>query len=142
MRVPPDVERKCLELAGVKPAAGTALYAELPLPPSVNNLFVTRGNRRFKSPEYRAWLADAVPKLRALKPPATLPAAITVTVLGALNTARDLDNLLKPVGDALVAAGVLPGDSVKHVRKWAVEWKPGAGGEPVARVEVGPMEGT
>jgi Holliday junction resolvase RusA-like endonuclease len=108
------------------PAPGTAFYAELAVPPSVNHLFVTRGRRRFKSPAYRAWLAAAVPAARLLRPPRELPCRVTVDVIGKLRANRDIDNLLKPIGDCLVAAGVLPTDDVRTVRGWTVTYKPAA----------------
>lgn len=144
MKVPKDIAAKILAAAIDPPAPppGTHAYAEVPVPPSVNNLFVTRGARRFKSPEYRAWLLAAVPVLANLRKPGRLPAEIRVTVFGPINAARDLDNLLKPIGDALVAAGVIPGDSVKHVGRWTVERKPDSvAPAAVAVVAVAAMEG-
>lgn len=94
----------------------------LPLPPSTNNLFATVRGRRVKSREYKAWLATALALLVELRRPRTLPASIRASVFGKVNAARDLDNLLKPIGDALVAAGVIPGDSVKYVTEWRINY--------------------
>jgi hypothetical protein len=38
---------------------GPALVLTLPAPPSLNNLFLTAGRRRVKSPQYRRWLTAA-----------------------------------------------------------------------------------
>jgi Holliday junction resolvase RusA-like endonuclease len=104
------------------PPRGSADAAEVSVPPSTNNLFRDTGNRRFKTREYRDWLAEAIPTLATLRPPARFPVAIIVRVTGKLNVQRDLDNLLKPVGDALVDAGVLPADDVRHVTHWDVRY--------------------
>ena len=111
----------------------------LPMPPSTNNLFATARGRRVKTREYRAWLAACAPALLELRKPDSLPAWICVVALGAVNARRDLDNLLKPVGDALVANGVLPGDSLAHVRRWSVEYAGDGAGEAAVRVAVFPM---
>lgn len=100
-------------------------HVTLPLPPSTNNLFATVGSRRVKSREYKAWLANAEAALIELRKPAGLPAGVRVSVFGSVNRQRDLDNMLKPVLDALVSAGVLPGDSLKYV----TEVRIGYGGE-------------
>lgn len=65
---------------------------DLPLPPSVNNLFATVGRKRVKSREYRAWLAACEPLLVELRHPRSLPAGIRVDVFGKVNACRDLDN--------------------------------------------------
>lgn len=134
---PKKTKGKGVKVATAARKPGTDLEAELPLPPSVNNLFITRGNRRVKSPGYRTWLSLVAPILRRLISPNRFPVEIVVTVHGPLNMARDLDNMLKPVGDALVIAEVIPGDSVAHVRRWSIEWaRPAPGAEPVAVVRV------
>lgn len=151
MKLSPEVEAKVLSgathvngvvVTGPVLRCGHKAAVEVPLPPSVNHLFVTRGRRRFKSPEYRAWLAAAVPLLAALVRPERLPVEITVLVLGKVNNSRDLDNLLKPLGDAVVRARVIPGDSVKHVRRWSVEYVGDGTGEAVAVVAVRPVATT
>lgn len=87
----------------------------LPLPPSANNLFLTtRGGKRVKTAEYRAWLAAAVPLLRELRRPA-LPCAYCYVLLGAVNPRSDGGNREKPILDASVEAGVIPDDCLKYV---------------------------
>lgn len=91
-----------------------------------------------KSREYKTWLAAAMVVLWELRRPKALPAEIRATVFGKVNAQRDLDNFLKPIGDALVASGVLPGDSLKYVTGWRIgyggEWdaEPGVVVEAVA----------
>jgi Holliday junction resolvase RusA-like endonuclease len=118
---------------------GGAAAVELPTPPSVNNLFLTAGRRRVKAPAYRAWLAVAVPAAAGLARPAG-PCRVVVTVVARLRANRDLDNLLKPVGDCLVAAGVLAADDVRSVVGWQVDYRPTPGGAGVV-VELADTEG-
>lgn len=90
----------------------------LPVPPSTNNLFVTVGRRRVKSGEYRDWLAVVLPEVAKMKRPDRFPVRVIITLFGrppAVNLRRDVANLEKPVGDALVEAGVLPDDNLNYV---------------------------
>lgn len=128
-----------LQDVGLTPPAGPPgfdLTATVPVPPSTNNLFVTIGRRRFKSPAYRAWLAVAVPLLARLRRPEVFPVRVLVTAF-AINEARDVDNLAKPVSDALVTAGVLPGDSIgAGVWETLQRYRPdGPDGVAVVRIE-------
>lgn len=115
---------------------GTETCVELPPPPSTNNLFFTKGKRRFKTDEYKAWLASAVPILSRLKRP-DLPCEIYLYLIGNWNERRDGSNTVKAVEDALVAAGVIPDDSLKYVRRevWVYEE---ADCDPVIRVRFSP----
>jgi Holliday junction resolvase RusA-like endonuclease len=115
------------------PKRASADRATVPVPPSTNNLFRTVGVRRFRTKEYVAWSQLAEPVLATIRPPESLPVVVVVRIAGKLNVQRDLDNTLKPVGDALVAAGVLPEDDVRHVVGWDVRYERGEG-EPVATV--------
>ncbi len=108
----------------------------LPLPPSTNHLFATVRGRRVKSKAYKAWLAEVAPLLVELRRPKTLPAEIHATVFGKVNANRDLDNLMKPLGDSIVLAGVLPGDSIKYVTLWSIGYGGAAQMEPCALIEV------
>lgn len=133
-RTPGATVRGCGPLPAGTSAAGAEAVVSVPVPPSVNNLFATAGKRRVKSRAYRAWLAVAVPGLARLRPPPSLPTAVRVRVVGPINRRRDLDNLLKPLGDALQAAGLIPGDSAAVVNGWRVWWEPAAAAEPAAWV--------
>lgn len=104
------------------PKRASADWAEVPVPPSVNNLFRSAGKFRVKTGKYKKWLALSLPLLAAIRPATKFPVAIVVRVRGKLNVQRDLDNLLKPIGDALVEAGVLPADDVRHVTAWVVSY--------------------
>lgn len=86
-----------------------------PYPPSVNHYWLTRGRYKFLSDKARAF-ATNVAKL--------LPAQTTFfgTSLVSLEIAvyppdkrkRDIDNILKPILDALAKAGVYTDDSQVH----------------------------
>lgn len=82
----------------------------LDLPPSANNLFINvPGRGRAKTPQYRKWLRDAALTLSPVEllPPKT-PVFVRMNVH--LGRNRDLDNIVKPVIDALAGAGVIPDD--------------------------------
>lgn len=100
----------------------------LPVPPSTNNLFVTVGKRRrVLSPEYRDWKALAAGMLLQQRAkPFPTPCRVTINV-DETQSRADIDNLAKAPIDALVAFGVLPGDSNKHIRRVSIGWEPVAG---------------
>ena len=117
MKVSPAMMAKCLKQAGIE---RDLTVVRVPIPPSVNNLFVTSGNRRIASREYKGWIERVLPSFQALKIPTELPAKVLVRISGKIRRSRDLDNFLKPIGDALVRGGVLPDDSVKAIRGWEI----------------------
>ena len=108
----------------------------VPPPPSTNHLFATAGKRRVKTREYREWLSTAVPKLALLKKP-SLPCELHLYLIGKWNERRDGSNTVKAVEDALVAAGVIPDDSLEYVRRevWSYD---AADCDPEVRVRFGP----
>lgn len=100
----------------------------LPYPPSANRLWRNFGGRSIKSAEYRSWLLrgqDAITK-----------ACVMGSIAGAYHLelqavrpdrrARDIDNLLKPVGDLLASAGLIENDC-----KAASVYAAWSGAEPV-----------
>jgi len=98
--------------------------ARLPqLIPSTNNLFATVVSRtgkshRVKTSEYAAWKAETVIRLRlAMKPVKTFPVSVHIIVVAGkdFRKSRDIANIEKAVGDALVEAEILPDDKVKYV---------------------------
>lgn len=89
----------------------------LPWPPSVNNLYFNAGRKRVRAPLYRKWQEEAGWMVKAAKVPAfAQPVAITLDLCPPDNRRTDADNRTKPVLDLLVACGVLPDDSRKHVQ--------------------------
>ena len=93
----------------------------LTAPPSANALFVAIGRRRVKSKEYVAWtrLAGGELMVQRVKP---VRGPVNLCFYVAENARRDLDNYIKPMIDALVAAGIIEGDGCKIVRSIAAEW--------------------
>ncbi|MGQ3299666.1 RusA family crossover junction endodeoxyribonuclease [Reyranella sp.] len=79
-------------------------------PPSLNNAFVNGKRGRFKSATYKAWLSLAHGDLRN-HPSWHVPGTIRVRIVySRAETGADLDNLIKPVLDLLVAAGRISDD--------------------------------
>ena len=90
----------------------------VPAPPTANNLFPTgKGNRRFMSKEYKAWLEIAVPLFRAMTKPPSFPVEICIVIVpgNGWRVSSDIANREKGITDALVKAGVLPDDNQKYV---------------------------
>lgn len=96
---------------------------EIPIPPSANAIWrivSPRMKRPFitRSQVYLDWLADAVATIRCNGIGlAVLPARIAITIRGGKGwrANRDIDNVAKPVMDALVLAGRIPDDSTQYV---------------------------
>lgn len=104
----------------------------LPRPISTNNLFANvRGKGRVRSERYNQWKWHAVAMLAEQKPLPrhTGPVAIRFEIgEEGVSHAMDADNCLKAYLDCLTDAGVIEGDSRKHVRRIFVEWVPGREG--------------
>lgn len=102
------------DLSGNKALAYPAGAAQgftvtLPLPPSANNLFLTRGNRRARSPEYNAWIEAARWTLHCEKlQPVTGPYAFLLALPYLMP--GDCSNRLKAPEDLLVKEGLTPDD--------------------------------
>lgn len=89
-------------------------------PPSLNNLFVNGKKGRFKSPEYRTWQTRAVLALRK-QGGWHVPGPINIRItFNRGQTRSDLDNLLKPALDLLMAAGRISDD--RNVRRIEAEF--------------------
>lgn len=85
----------------------------LPVPPSTNNLFVTRrhGAGRAKSPAYEAWIREAGWLLNTqARPPAPLDCRLKVEIEAPFSRRRDLDNL-KAALDLLKTMHVIVDDN-------------------------------
>lgn len=100
-------------------------------PPSLNNLFINAKKGRLKSPEYRAWQVRSVLHLRK-QGGWHVPGSIHVRVtFNRSETRADLDNLVKPILDLLMAAGRISDD--RNVRKIEAEFTTGIKG---TRIEI------
>lgn len=146
-RIDPDEIIRLFALRGmhpvgyepVSPIGETGCQSEkehwLTVPPSVNNLFFSTAKGRSKSKEYRYWTTKAVKRLRGWKWEGQYPVSITFTVRETINQRRDLDNLLKPLSDSLVKAGVIIDDCVKYVVSFQVQYRPGTGRGVLIEIE-------
>jgi Holliday junction resolvase RusA-like endonuclease len=83
----------------------------LPLPPSVNNLFVNRrdGKGRYTSPRYKAWQTEAGWEINRQKPGRVWGDYELHIVLPKMR--GDADNRLKPLLDLLVKHEVTDDDA-------------------------------
>lgn len=110
-------------------AAGQAIrIAITDMPPSANGMrahFIADGKvRSVKSKPYAAWKAAAAWEIAAARPGRIDgPYRLFIAVQRDWRSKRatDLDNRIKPVSDALVAAGVVTDDSLAEEvsAKWA-----------------------
>lgn len=83
----------------------------LPYPPSANRLWRAVNGRQIKSKHYREWIEEAQRVIRE-QAPACVHGDYRLTLIATRpdRRARDIDNLIKPVSDALATAGVIAND--------------------------------
>lgn len=104
---------------------------DLPLPPSVNNLFFNAKGRggRIRTPLYNAWATEAgweVARQRRGQPRVIGPVSLAYEVS---DRARfDLGNSEKALTDLLVSTGVIQDDNKNIVRKISLEWSSSVNG--------------
>lgn len=109
----------------------------IPIPPSVNNIFVGSGSskRRFKGSDYKRWLQDAGWRIKAQHVPPVL-GLVAVLIEAPLHRRRDLDNSLKATLDLVVKMGLITDDNMIDDLRIV---RTGFGDE--ARISIWPMEG-
>ena len=77
--------------------------------------------RRIISEAYKGWKTAAGLELNCAKlKPFTKPVSISI-LLGTLRANADISNRVKAIEDLLVAHGIIPGDSIKWVRRIEIE---------------------
>jgi Holliday junction resolvase RusA-like endonuclease len=109
-------------------------------PFSANNMYVpTARGRMSKSKKYRQWLEKVVPEIQEkLSPAEAFPIRIEIFVLGGRGWSKqqDVDNVCKPIIDALVKAEIIPDDNNKYVEYASVRFLPGPNryGEALTRI--------
>lgn len=95
----------------------------LPWPLSTNQLYRAVRGRSILSERYRAWKAEAAQALMLQRAPRIAgPVALSISLKAPDKRARDGDNTLKCVFDALKSYGVIEDDSNRIIRQFAVEW--------------------
>lgn len=83
----------------------------LPYPPSANRLWRSYGKNVCKSKEYTSWLVAAGLMARSQRPAAIVgPYKILINASRPDKRRRDIDNLIKPIGDLLQSIGVVRDD--------------------------------
>jgi Holliday junction resolvase RusA-like endonuclease len=112
----------------------------IPVPPSVNNLFLSTGKRRMRTQAYDAWLVEAIIRMQIdLTPVKVYPVAVFIHVEGGKNfrASRDIANCEKAATDALVKAGILEDDCIRCLWDTAQSYRPRTGeADSVCYVEV------
>lgn len=98
----------------------------LPMPPSTNHLFAGSRGRRYRSPEYEAWITEAGWELKRQRPVSVAGQVSLLIEVAEPKTKRatDLGNREKAVTDLLVSHGVIEGDDQRYVRRITLEWAP------------------
>lgn len=115
-----------------------AVTLRLPMPPSVNHLFLNvPGRGRVISSHYKSWKADAGNRILQLGHPHVIGPVEICVAFQEEGCRVDLGNLEKALTDLLVSQRVIDGDSKKTVRRLVLEWGEGPG----AIVQVIPVSG-
>lgn len=101
------------------------ISVDLPYPPSANRLWRAVRGRQIKSAEYRSWLLEAQAAITEACIGGSMPGAYHLEIHATRPDwrARDLDNLVKPLSDAIAAAGLVINDSkaVSILAAWSPE---------------------
>lgn len=110
---------------------------DLPYPPSTNHLFHNAAKGRSRTPRYNAWINEALWMVKQQRP-AKIVGVFTLLIVATRPDLRrrDASNLIKPVEDLLVKAGVIEDDHL--AQRVASEWAdlgPVPGGKLCAVVE-------
>lgn len=94
-----------------KPVNVGPVSLSLPYPPSANRLWRAVNGRQIKSAEYRAWIDEAALSIRLQRPRGIVGAYhLVIRASRPDRRRRDIDNLLKPIWDALCQGGVVGDD--------------------------------
>ncbi len=99
----------------------------LPMPPSVNAMFVNRGREGMKgrmvSPAYAAWRKRADDALWAQTPIRRFSGEVAVCIaLGPTKGLSDIDGRIKAPLDLLVRHKIIEDDNSKYVRMILASW--------------------
>ena len=103
------------DLAAWRKLGGTpdvSMTIRLPYPPSLNRLYRAVRGRSLKSAVGRSYASLAAGLVMASRVRVSGPFVLSVVAVRPDKRARDLDNLLKPVLDALQTGGAIENDSL------------------------------
>jgi hypothetical protein len=133
---PDEVAARVVGKARVVP--GKRAFVEVPIPPSVNNLFATvKGRKRVKTAAYKSWQASAEFDLFGLSvPPPPWSIRYTVVAGNGWHQGRDVANVEKATTDLLVSVGLLTNDSCVYVRRVTCEFDPECKTNDVAKLRI------
>lgn len=95
---------------------------ELPLPPSVNNLFSSNNGRRFVGAKYKEWRRQADKFLMAQGKLRTMQGPVSIGIVIRDEGTGDLDNRCKAILDFLVHHQIIEDDNRKIVREISLKW--------------------
>lgn len=98
-----------------------AAILTLDYPPSANRLWRNVNGKTLKSAEYRSWLTAMTWHCAAQgEKPIEGPFTAHIMVNRPDERSRDIDNLCKPILDAVAASGTIENDSL--CQKLTIEW--------------------
>lgn len=77
-----------------------------------------------KSRKYKAWINHNITQFESLNKPTKFPVEIEICVFGGRGFGKtaDVDNIIKPIGDLLVKAQILPDDNHNYVERYNVRF--------------------
>jgi crossover junction endodeoxyribonuclease RusA len=104
------------------------IWLDLPFPPSANSIWRNVKGRTLLSARYRAWIEAAASMISIYRKAATVAGPYTLQIQAGRpdKRKRDIDNLIKPVSDALVNGGIVEGDHL--CQEVTACWLPGVTG--------------
>lgn len=102
----------------------SAITFTLPIPPSVNNLYVNSSRGRFRSQKYDEWIHEAGWEIKRQHPPRIKGPVKLSFEFEEPKTKRpaDVSNLIKAPEDLIVKHGIIEADHNGIVRKVSAEW--------------------
>lgn len=106
----------------------SSVTVSLPYPPSANRLWRQVRGRVIRSAQYETWLNAAMWEVKYAvsrtydRKGVAGPYALTVLVCPPDRRERDIDNLLKPISDALAKGGAVQNDRL--CQRIEAEWDP------------------
>ena len=117
------------------PSPASPVILTLPVPPSVNEMFSNKAGRgRIKTRAYLDWRGHAAWRIREQRPPRIDGHVVISLAVERVSLQADIDNRVKAIFDALVAAEVIEDD--RFVVGFCIAWSPPA--SRLARVMILP----